>query len=95
MLAAIYKSSKKAGTYLYIEKRDDFSRVSEALMQTFGQAKFVMLINLAKHEALAGADIHNVKQKIIDQGFYLQIPPPVENMLENFRLTNGLDKYAD
>lgn len=67
MLTAVYKSIKKADTYLFVEKRDDFSRVPEPLLETFGQPKYVMMINLASREKLGVADLDAVKQALIDR----------------------------
>ncbi|KZN53830.1 YcgL domain-containing protein [Pseudoalteromonas luteoviolacea] len=89
MLSAIYKSSKKADTYLFIEKRDDFSKVPAPLMSTFGTPIYVMLVDLAKREKLGVADLASVKEKLIEQGFYLQIPPPQDNLLDEFKKRNG------
>ena len=47
MLCAIYKSTKKEGMYLYVEKRDQFDKVPDALLNAFGKPIFVMLFNLA------------------------------------------------
>lgn len=82
MLCAIYRSSKKDQTYLYIENKDDFSRVPEELMTAFGPPIFVMLLALGKRKQLASADIEQVKHLLTEQGFYLQVPPPVENLLK-------------
>lgn len=90
MLSAVYKSKKKADTYLYVEKRDDFSKVPEPLMATFGQPSFVMLINLAKREQLGTADLEKVKQELAEKGFYLQLPPKQESLLDEFRKQNGV-----
>lgn len=81
MLCAVYKSVRKDSTYLYVERRDDFSKVPDALLKTFGTAQLVTLINLAAREHLALADIDKVKQQLQSQGYYLQIPPPVDNLL--------------
>ena len=81
MLCAIYKSPKKAQTYLFINKRDDFSDVPKALLSTFGTPSLVTLVNLASKEKLAMADIGKVKTHLKEQGFYLQLPPPSENLL--------------
>ena len=83
MLCAVYKSPKKADTYLYIEKREDFSPVPKALMETFGKPQFVMLVPLLKRQ-LANVDSAKVMEEIRQQGFYLQIPPPEENLLKTF-----------
>lgn len=86
MLCAIYKSKKKEGTYLYIPKKDDFSSVPEALMQMFGQPQFVMVIKL-EGRRLASVDIEKVQQSLKDDGFFLQLPPPIENVLEQHKLS--------
>ena len=85
MLCAIYKSSKKHDTYLFVLKRDDFSAVPEPLMQTFGKPVFSMMLNLQKHQKLALSDIDKVKQQLQDTGFYLQLPPPTENLLTSHK----------
>jgi uncharacterized protein YcgL (UPF0745 family) len=91
MLTAVYKSKKKADTFLFIEKRDDFSKVPEPLMAMFGQPLYVMIINLAKRTQLGVADLDTLKQSLSDQGYYLQIPPPEENLLSQLRKQNGVD----
>ena len=85
MLCAIYKSPKKAQTYLFVNKRDDFSSVPEALMKTFGTPNLVTLINLATKEKLAMADLDKVKKNLVEQGFYLQLPPPQEDLLKEHK----------
>jgi len=85
MLCAIYKSPKKEQTYLFVKQRDDFSSVPELLMTTFGKPTLVTLINLASKEKLAMADIAKVKSNLINQGYYLQLPPPQENMLDQHK----------
>jgi len=85
MLCAIYKSPKKDQTYLFINKRDDFSEVPEALMTTFGNPILVTVINLTSQKKLALADIDKVKDALTNQGFYLQLPPPQENLLDEHK----------
>ena len=74
MLCAIYKSPKEAGMYLYIEKRDQFATVPEALLKVFGKPIFVMLFNLAGNKPLVNADKLDVLRQIQERGFYLQTP---------------------
>jgi uncharacterized protein YcgL (UPF0745 family) len=85
MLCTIYKSPKKSETYLFIPKRDDFSAVPEALMKTFGTPTLVTLINLATKEKLGMADIDKVRKSLTNEGFYLQLPPPQEDMLKEHK----------
>ncbi|MFC3023413.1 YcgL domain-containing protein [Vibrio zhugei] len=84
MLCSIYKSAKKEGAYLYLPKRDDFSQVPDTLLDMFGKPRFVMLINL-KDRQLATVDIEHVKASLNDKGFFLQLPPPPENLLETYK----------
>ncbi|AGE18563.1 MULTISPECIES: YcgL domain-containing protein [Serratia] len=81
MLCVIYRSPKRDQTYLYVEKKDDFSRVPEELMKSFGVPQFAMMLSLDERKKLASADIEKVKQALKDEGYYLQFPPPVENLL--------------
>lgn len=85
MLCAIYKSPKKNETYLYVEKRDDFSNVPEPLLQTFGKPQFVMLFNLAGSKQLIINSNEAVLAEIRDKGFYLQLPPKTESLLDLHR----------
>lgn len=81
MLCAIFKSTKKNDTYLYVKDRHDLSPVPEALLDMFGKPQFVMLFNLNGTKQLLAKDNETVKSEIVEKGFYLQMPPPVENLL--------------
>lgn len=84
-LCTIYKSSKKAETYLYVEKADDFSKVPEPLMKLIGTPLLVMTLDLDRRNGLAQADLDKVKQELTENGYYLQLPPPQENLLDAFK----------
>jgi uncharacterized protein YcgL (UPF0745 family) len=96
MLCAIYKSSKKAQTYLFVNKRDEFSDVPVELMKMFGTPNLVTLINLATKDKLAMADLEKVKASLVEQGFYLQLPPPPEDLLkEHKKVMNAKNGQGD
>ncbi|KXF81787.1 YcgL domain-containing protein [Enterovibrio coralii] len=88
MYCAIYKSSKKDSTYLYINRKDDFKDVPEQLLKTFGNPQFVMMVNLEKREKLAIANIESVREKLKQDGFYLQLPPSPDAALQHIRDKN-------
>lgn len=90
MLCYIYKSLKKEQTYLYIAKRDKFENVPEQLLTMFGKPELLMAINLAKQKKFAIADIDKVREAILKDGFYLQLPPPVKNELEAYKASKGI-----
>ena len=53
-------------------------------MSTFGKPQFVMVIKL-EGRTLALADVEKVKEALRTIGFYLQVPPPVINLLEQYK----------
>lgn len=72
----VYKSSSKPDTYLYIERRDDFSRVPEVLLAMLGRLEPVMDLELSPERPLARADVRQVMAQLGEQGYFLQMPPP-------------------
>lgn len=79
MLASVYRSKAKDQMYLYLEKKDDFSSVPEALLKIFGQPEFAMQLNLAKRQKLARVELSDVKDALDEQGYYLQMPPVIHD----------------
>lgn len=63
----------------------------EPLMQMFGQPKLVMLLPLDKKDKLGIADISKVRAELEQKGYYLQIPPPKENLLTEHRRSLGIE----
>lgn len=77
MQCFIYKSLKKDELYLYLEKKDDFSAVPEALLQSFGRLVFVMELQLSPERKLAREDAGKIMAGIQSKGFFVQMPPTV------------------
>lgn len=71
----VYKGSRKADTYLYIEHENDFSGVPQIILELMGSLELVLDIDLAKRDRLAIADIYEVRNKLREEGFYIQMPP--------------------
>jgi uncharacterized protein YcgL (UPF0745 family) len=88
-LCTVYKSSKKADTYLYVEKKGEFDKVPGQLKTLLGKLTLVMTLDLDKRTNLGTAELAKVKQELTDNGFYLQLPPPTENMLDEFKKQQG------
>lgn len=89
MFCVIYRSTQREQTYLYVEKKDDFSRVPEALLKSFGKPLLVMLMPLDGRKQLSNADLEKVKNALTEQGYYLQLPPPQENLLKQHLAEQG------
>lgn len=77
MQCFIYKSSKKEELYLYIDKKDDFSDLPEALLQSFGRLVFVMELELTSERKLARVETQKVMASLQEKGFFIQMPPTV------------------
>ncbi len=82
MHCAIYRCSKKAETYLYVTVSDsdgeaDFSRVPEILLASLGRREYVMQLELTPERTLARVERDEVVKALPEQGFFLQMPPPV------------------
>ena len=74
MHCAIYKSRRKADTYLYVAVRDDFSRIPEALLKLVGELEHVMDLDLRPERKLALEDTAEVLQNLEERGWHLQMP---------------------
>ena len=83
ILCSIYRSVKKEGMYLYVEKKEGLERVPEALLRIFGKPQLAMTLLLGVDRKLAHADRDEVVLAIAEQGYYLQMPPKIENRYNN------------
>lgn len=77
ILCNIYRSSKKEGMYLYVDKQGDLEVIPETLMATFGKPIFAMALLITTEKKLARANAEKVLQEIVEKGFYLQMPPSI------------------
>ncbi len=80
---------------MYVPKKDNFEDVPEPLMQMFGRPELVTILALDKHERLGMVDKQNLIDELSEKGFYLQVPPKEENLLETHRESLGLSKTPD
>jgi uncharacterized protein YcgL (UPF0745 family) len=75
MQCFIYKSLRKDGLYLYLDKRDNFSAVPDVLLQNFGRLAFVMEMDLTPDRKLARENAGKIIASIEAKGFFVQMPP--------------------
>ncbi len=75
MQAYVYKSQRKAGTYVYLAARDDFTRLPEPLRTQLGPLAFVLQLALTEDRRLATEDPAVVRENLALRGFHLQFPP--------------------
>ena len=81
LFCSIYKSRRKAEMYLYVERQKGLEALPEALLSQFGAPQHVTDMILDPQRPLARVDVNRVMEKIREQGFYLQMPPPPDQDL--------------
>lgn len=60
--------------YLYVDKKDELTRVPAPLLSLFGAPKAAMVIVLSEDKKLARVDAKDVMQQITEKGYFLQMP---------------------
>lgn len=88
-ICSVYRSPKEEGMYLYVDKKIGLESVPEALLKRFGKPELAMTLVLTPDKKLARADASRVIEMIEEQGFYLQIPPRPDELMQELRHKNS------
>jgi uncharacterized protein len=80
-LVQVFRSPRQQEMYLYVDKAHGLVDVPEPLMRRFGEPEPFMVVLLGPERRLARANAAEVLQKIVDQGYYLQMPPTAAELL--------------
>lgn len=75
MHAYVYKSQRRADTYVYLAARDDFACLPDALREGLGALAPVLEVLLTADRRLAIEDPAVVRANLVARGFHLQLPP--------------------
>tara|TARA_R110000822_G_scaffold159476_3_gene299147 strand:+ start:7476 stop:7760 length:285 start_codon:yes stop_codon:yes gene_type:complete len=87
-ICSVYRSPKEEGMYLYVDRKNDLKSVPEALLNRFGKPELAMTLVLTPEKKLARANVKRVLEMIEEQGFYLQIPPRPDEIMQELRNKN-------
>ena len=71
----VYRSPRRAETYLYLPRLDDYDQLPDALRTMFGAPEFVLAFELHPDRVLARVKAEEVLRGIERTGYYLQLPP--------------------
>jgi uncharacterized protein YcgL (UPF0745 family) len=74
MHAYVYKSQRRADTFVYLAARDDFDRLPEPLRARLGTLQFVLDVALVPGRRLARGNADEVRANLASHGFHLQFP---------------------
>lgn len=75
LFVSIYRSSRREGMYLFVERGQSLEELPHSLLSSFGQAEHIMDLVMTPDRKLARARASEVMESIAEQGFYLQMPP--------------------
>ena len=73
-LVEVYKSPRKAGTYLYVERGADLNSLPEGLRTVFGVPELIMSLKLTPERKLARYTGAEILAAIEEKGYLLQLP---------------------
>ena len=85
MICAVYRSSKRPNTYLFLTKKDDFSVIPAELLQVFGRPELVMLLTEDKLEKVLSVSKEKLLQELTTNRYWLWIRQEEENLLTQHR----------
>jgi uncharacterized protein len=71
----VYASQRKADTYLWLNRRDDFQALPAPLALMLGDLRFVLEVELHAERRLPREDSRVVMDHLTTQGWHLQLPP--------------------
>jgi uncharacterized protein len=71
----VYASQRKADTYLWLNRRDNFQALPAPLALMLGDLRFVLEVELHAQRRLPYEDAQMVMDHLVNQGWHLQLPP--------------------
>jgi len=76
----IYRSERKAETYLYLAETLPFEELPGELRRHFGEPALVMRLEIGPQTRLARVATADVLRALAQDGYFLQLPPklPIE-----------------
>jgi uncharacterized protein len=75
----VYRSSKVADLYLFVDQQEGLVHVPAPLLARFGKPIEALQIELTAERKLARSDAPAVLEAIAERGYYLQLPPVVDS----------------
>lgn len=79
----IYKSIRKEELYVYVAEGRTPDELPKAVLDSVGLLTKVMDLELTPERSLAREDVAVVMQSLREKGFFVQMPPPDPQLVEN------------
>ena len=84
LICSVYKTAKRADTYLYVNRDDGLKRVPTALLERMEPLQHVMDMPWRADRDLARVRADVLRQALNEQGFFLQLPPAPDDETKEF-----------
>ena len=83
MLCHVFKSARRADTYVYLATREGFDVIPDALRATLEPLTFVVEFDLTPERKLAREDTTQVLENLAARGWHLQRPPVIAGQADD------------
>ena len=90
-LVQVFRSARREGMYLIVDRAEGTARVPESLLAGFGAPQPSLVFMLTATRSMAQAQAPVVLVAIAEQGYYLQMPPPAIESDNARELRDGRD----
>ena len=90
---AVYKSSKKDETYVFIPTTSELSELPNELLRVLGQPELVMTLNLTPEKKMARGTAAEILKSIDKQGFHIQLPE--DSHIDKNPLPSNNERFLD
>jgi len=74
-LCAVYRSPRKEGMYLFLDRDCPLEDLPDGLLAGFGTPQLALTLVLTPERRLARVDAADVLSALDERGYYLQLPP--------------------
>lgn len=79
MQCFVYASRRRMETYVWLRRRDAFDVLPAGLLDTLGELRFVLEVDLDATRRLPHEDVATVMMHLHEKGWHLQLPPARDN----------------
>lgn len=89
MQSFIYRSKKRKGLYVYLAEQDNFDALPPAVQDAVGELEFAMELEVTPERKMAKEDPTLVIANLDKNGFHIQMPRDIEELLAGISAGQG------
>lgn len=81
MQVFVYRSSKKAGLYVYVLNEEQLSELPPPLLKQLGEPEHALTFELTADRKLGSENPTEVRANLESEGFHVQMPRDIEDIV--------------